>query len=268
MPMVYGEGKKSFLRLQEEIMKDSDDQSLFLWIDNENNEDTDIHRGLLAGSPDYFAKSGGFVRYGESEHVTPFSITNRDLCITLGLIPLENDIYIAAIDCPVPLSGNGFMGICLKRLSATNRQYARVNAHKLVPIAKRGNLQTIYVRQRFQLSASGRQGVASQYIFHLRKGPEKSLGLDLESLGYELVEIVASPSSSLSRKRSPPPTLMDPKQKRVQLRISQRRLAIGDGPYVRERGREDCRCKVRFNVRVWRRGRRGQRASGTNLCRP
>jgi hypothetical protein len=31
MPLLYGEGKKAFLRLQEEIMKVSEDQSLFAW---------------------------------------------------------------------------------------------------------------------------------------------------------------------------------------------------------------------------------------------
>ena len=31
MPVLYGEGTKTFVRLQEEIMKDSDDQSLFAW---------------------------------------------------------------------------------------------------------------------------------------------------------------------------------------------------------------------------------------------
>jgi hypothetical protein len=31
MPLVYGEGNKAFIRLQEEIMKDSEDQSLFAW---------------------------------------------------------------------------------------------------------------------------------------------------------------------------------------------------------------------------------------------
>ncbi|KAF2264191.1 HET-domain-containing protein, partial [Lojkania enalia] len=31
MPLLYGEGEKAFVRLQEEIMKDSDDQSLFAW---------------------------------------------------------------------------------------------------------------------------------------------------------------------------------------------------------------------------------------------
>jgi hypothetical protein len=31
MPLLYGEGQKAFVRLQEEIMKISDDQSLFAW---------------------------------------------------------------------------------------------------------------------------------------------------------------------------------------------------------------------------------------------
>jgi hypothetical protein len=31
MPLLYGEGEKAFVRLQEEIMKNSDDQSLFAW---------------------------------------------------------------------------------------------------------------------------------------------------------------------------------------------------------------------------------------------
>ena len=31
MPLLYGEGKKVFIRLQEEIMKNSDDHFLFAW---------------------------------------------------------------------------------------------------------------------------------------------------------------------------------------------------------------------------------------------
>ena len=33
MRTLYGEGSRAFLRLQEEIMKESDNQSLFAWID-------------------------------------------------------------------------------------------------------------------------------------------------------------------------------------------------------------------------------------------
>ncbi|OAL51660.1 HET-domain-containing protein [Pyrenochaeta sp. DS3sAY3a] len=36
MSLAYGEGDKAFLRLQEEIMKYSDDQSLFLWLERGN----------------------------------------------------------------------------------------------------------------------------------------------------------------------------------------------------------------------------------------
>jgi hypothetical protein len=31
MPLLYGEGDKAFLRLQEEIIKTSDDHSIFAW---------------------------------------------------------------------------------------------------------------------------------------------------------------------------------------------------------------------------------------------
>lgn len=38
MPMIYGEGgRKAFLRLQEEIIKTSNDQSIFAWTEPEGN---------------------------------------------------------------------------------------------------------------------------------------------------------------------------------------------------------------------------------------
>lgn len=48
IPMLYGEGEKAFERLQLEIIKTSDDQSIFAWT-------RDQHRslsGLLAKSPE------------------------------------------------------------------------------------------------------------------------------------------------------------------------------------------------------------------------
>ncbi|KAI8648415.1 HET domain-containing protein [Fusarium sp. Ph1] len=37
MPLLYGEGNKAFLRLQTEILRTSNDQSLFAWIENPGN---------------------------------------------------------------------------------------------------------------------------------------------------------------------------------------------------------------------------------------
>jgi hypothetical protein len=59
MPLIYGEGDKAFIRLQEEIMKESTDQSLFAWRRDGVNESM-IH-GLLATSPADFGSSSGIV---------------------------------------------------------------------------------------------------------------------------------------------------------------------------------------------------------------
>ena len=53
MPTIYGEGKKAFLRLQEEIMKRSPDQTLFSW--HINHDMTGPQSGLLAEDPKNFA---------------------------------------------------------------------------------------------------------------------------------------------------------------------------------------------------------------------
>ncbi|ROW08517.1 hypothetical protein VMCG_03274 [Cytospora schulzeri] len=46
MPMLYGESEKAFIRLQEEIIKMSDDMSIFAWTDTKANFSS--FRGLLA----------------------------------------------------------------------------------------------------------------------------------------------------------------------------------------------------------------------------
>ena len=80
MPLLYGEGaEKAFIRLQTEIMKNSDDESLFAWISDQS------HSSLFAGRPSYFANSGDIAvpphRRGISR--PPYSTTNRGLEIAL-----------------------------------------------------------------------------------------------------------------------------------------------------------------------------------------
>lgn len=58
MPLLYGEGDRAFIRLQEEIMKDSDDQSLFAWGLGISLDDRDQGNGggLFATSPEAFQR--------------------------------------------------------------------------------------------------------------------------------------------------------------------------------------------------------------------
>jgi hypothetical protein len=70
MPMLYGEGDAAFRRLQEEIMRNSDDSSIFC-----NNGHSD---SLMAHSPECFADRGSVTK-GRILSAEPCSFTNRGL---------------------------------------------------------------------------------------------------------------------------------------------------------------------------------------------
>lgn len=88
MSLLYGEGEKAFIRLQEKILMNSRDQSIFAW-DASLLADEDIRVGLLAPSPEYFAGAGiiGFMPEPESGAM---SITNRGISLQL---PFGKKVY-------------------------------------------------------------------------------------------------------------------------------------------------------------------------------
>ena len=73
MSLLYGEGaKRAFYRLQIEIMKTMDDESLFAWTSRR------WMSGMLADSPSCFARSGNISR-GVQNTRGPYSMTNKGL---------------------------------------------------------------------------------------------------------------------------------------------------------------------------------------------
>jgi hypothetical protein len=138
MPLLYGEGTRAFMRLQEEIMKISDDQTIFAWMQGPNDhavcdfEQADFQRlgthelrqvdiegpkpeikiswedtshGLLAYSPKAFSMSGEVFRRGHIEGAAqvPYEMTNRGLSISLYLTPLSDRhselLFRADLEC-------------------------------------------------------------------------------------------------------------------------------------------------------------------------
>lgn len=71
MPMLYGEGERAFIRLQEEIMKHSDDHSIFAWSSDDNK-----YRGLLAKSPVDFRNCYNIISSSSRLNRLLFSVTN------------------------------------------------------------------------------------------------------------------------------------------------------------------------------------------------
>lgn len=83
MPPLYGEGKKAFNRFQLEILKESDDESLFAWTDKDPDGSND--GGLLAPSPLWFSECG-YVRRKRFDMDRPaFAMTNKGLRMELLL---------------------------------------------------------------------------------------------------------------------------------------------------------------------------------------
>ncbi|KAI6086493.1 HET-domain-containing protein [Hypoxylon rubiginosum] len=107
MPMLYGEGTKAFTRLQEEIMKSSDDQSILAWGLGKPLSEPWGTSHELATSPDDFAACSNLVSFGAAEPGDSFSMTQRGLELHLPIIDLHDNgmILYCLLNCAV--AGNG-----------------------------------------------------------------------------------------------------------------------------------------------------------------
>lgn len=88
MPLLYGEGEvKAFKRLQEALIKDSDDQSVFAWRPEEYTRRDSGN--LLADSPSDFSGSREVLSFNSFKQVGSqfgFTLTNAGLRITLPIM--------------------------------------------------------------------------------------------------------------------------------------------------------------------------------------
>lgn len=94
MPMLYGEGHRAFRRLQEEIIKQSDDHTIFSW------REKSLAKSVLAPSPSCFDGLGDMIRIMPTNDTTQgYTLVNAGLSIQLQLIPWSMNTYLAALRC-------------------------------------------------------------------------------------------------------------------------------------------------------------------------
>ncbi|KAK1749627.1 vegetative incompatibility protein HET-E-1 [Echria macrotheca] len=147
MPMLYGEGMKAFIRLQEEILRQSDDQSLLAWRCTEPAFCSAPARGLLASSPRDFAnfrsrlvdhgpKKGSLI---QGDDIVPFQefheaenlveMTNRGIRITSVVHDLQPqrpfESLALGLNCCTGDPGTSVVGIYLERHSGDRYVRAR-----------------------------------------------------------------------------------------------------------------------------------------------
>ena len=117
MPLLYGEGERAFTRLQEEIIKVSDDHSLFAWKSSEK------HGGLLATSPAAFFNSSEIIPFIPSSTLSgAITVNNKGIHLKLHFKTLFQDIGLAILPC----TDNGKeVAIYLRAMSETKEYFVR-----------------------------------------------------------------------------------------------------------------------------------------------
>jgi hypothetical protein len=87
MPLLYGEGRKAFQRLQAEILKESDDESIFAWW-TDNFYFHEPESNLLATSPKAFWHSANVKPWSFDRDAKPYALTNKGLQLERPLVDL------------------------------------------------------------------------------------------------------------------------------------------------------------------------------------
>ncbi|KAL7803073.1 ankyrin repeat-containing domain protein [Trichoderma afarasin] len=125
MPLLYGEGDRAFMRLQEEIMKVTDDDSIFAW-----RSKTQRHSSLLATSPDAFEHSGNIVRRrtGWLPDSRSWTVSNKGIRLELSYMGVGHQgLGLAILHCAERnRKRHDFIAIYLKDVSLTMENFERV----------------------------------------------------------------------------------------------------------------------------------------------
>lgn len=116
MPLLYGEGDRAFQRLQEEIVRQTDDQSVLTW-DCSNNG----HCALLAPSPDAFSSTSQVVRW-HGGATSSYQLSNLALEIDLPVLQAADkrgrqreDRYYVVLNCYRKGDLTGPLALCVRR---------------------------------------------------------------------------------------------------------------------------------------------------------
>jgi len=129
MPLLYGEGEHAFLRLQEAIIRQSDDLSIFAWKDSQAAE-AYMYRGLLARSASEFAHCGGLLWDRISINQT-LEVGSKEITIDAELRPLANrpDEYLALLPGVGGHDWGDWLGVFVQKI--TDNHFVRVQTGRV-----------------------------------------------------------------------------------------------------------------------------------------
>ncbi|KAI0531710.1 hypothetical protein GGR58DRAFT_492668 [Xylaria digitata] len=211
MPLIYGEGKKAFIRLQEEMIKVSDDQSILAWKVPQSECSGQMFYGLLAGSPAAFKDTGHLIFPFPTKDPSsqPTTIGNGALQVELlvqppWIISLDDAARLrhmptgsfmenyrpAVLNCRFSRDGNYFPCIDLWCLDSDSSRFARVNPWSLTE----RSLESSIVPLRFKYRSISSLPLRTILPHHAKTFFERFLGST--PLDLQLISVSHKPPQS------------------------------------------------------------------------
>lgn len=184
MPLLYGEGEKAFVRLQEQIMENSDVQSLFAWepMGLDTCEQLDLHShlrnvgssleegrgwkwrgthldnfqetlGVFARHPGEFLNSRQIVSsFGPDD--AHYTLTNKGVKIEVPLIVIDpDDQVLVVLNCSHKTYGE-LLGIVMQGYNGQRIRLYRNEKYRLVRIERR-DVEKFGCARKVYLSTGG-----------------------------------------------------------------------------------------------------------------
>ncbi|KAH8795608.1 heterokaryon incompatibility protein-domain-containing protein [Hyaloscypha finlandica] len=149
MPLLYGEGKKAFRRLQEEIIKAECDLSIFAWTaePSQSGQPDRRYSSILAESPMEFSGCRGIIKANESTFHADFSITNRGIRMHTSLLILETinsegRLCVQDLGCFKDSDGPYHLGVRLRKCGPD--MFVRDNPYSLQTLPSKPWYESLY----------------------------------------------------------------------------------------------------------------------------
>lgn len=172
MPMLYGEGTKAFARLQEEIVKDTNDLSLFTWRAKPGGQK---FYGILANSAADFRDCGSVENLDDTMFNPEFSLTNKGLRIAHEIYRGNDSAYLMMLRCTRLVGGlRETIGIWIQQHGGG--VYGRIKGDKfgVPPEEGVGKLTSLYLAKRISPNRSASLEGSTNNAFKFRRGFNES----------------------------------------------------------------------------------------------
>lgn len=141
MPLLYGEGTKAFQRLQEEIIRITDDVTMFLWSDP-GKKMRNVHCGLLAPSPWSFQNCP---KMEAPATESPPTVCGRGIEFSTLLVPVDSQPNVFRALLAEVRKRQTYLAITLLRILPPRFETGRFNSDEHYTYVRVDSAQLTYV---------------------------------------------------------------------------------------------------------------------------